>query len=95
MTKFELENRMYHSEFIEWQDYYCHEPWGCEVEDQRAAMMVSATIGKPISPMELFPRSPSDVDQVREDKDAALAQSMIQAMRRYVTRPTRLESQSA
>lgn len=92
MTKFELENRMYHSEFIEWQDYYCHEPWGCEVEDQRAAMIVSAQVGKQLSPLELFPRSSSDVDQVREAKDAALAQSMIQAMKRY---DARLESEKA
>lgn len=59
MTVEELENRMTHSEFMEWAAFYRIEPWGCEVEDSRMAMQCAATVApyskKKVRPKDFMP----------------------------------------
>lgn len=41
-------------EIIQWRAFYLLEPWGCETEDHRFGMLMSALVPK-LTPTEAFP----------------------------------------
>ncbi len=68
------------AELTGWLAFYGLEPWGCQVEDLRAAMPTAATInanrvkGKPVAPADLIPdRDGSRKRAVLTGDDAAAA----------------------
>jgi len=82
-TVAELEQQISEAELTEWMGFHLLEPWGCEVEDWRAAM-IAATVAngyrdpkrrrKPYEPKDFMPqRGPLVVkEQTVEEQEAIL-----------------------
>jgi len=80
-TVAELEARISEAELTEWMGFYLLEPWGCEVEDWRAAMIAATTRNvfrgpkdRPSEPKDFMPkRGPLVVrEQTIEEQEAIL-----------------------
>jgi hypothetical protein len=87
-----LERTMTWLEYKEWMEFYTLEPWGCAVEDDRAAKLFNAPMiamaGKEhkwLPAQRIFPRSKSDLPEEEEAKHESkpdlMAQELMLALR--------------